>query len=179
MRCPQCGTDAAQGAQFCSRCGARLFQPRPEAVREFMLTRAHPSLWYYSNLFLLGAILIAAGARVLYISHQMWQIGFALLGAGAALIILPAVLVRSVTWSVTSDRVIEQRGMLSSRRREMELGDIRSIEVDKRVLQRMFGLGNVTIASAASADFTIRLHDIAGPDSFAETVRKARLKRLA
>jgi len=179
MRCPQCGTDAAQGAQFCARCGARLFQPRPEAVREFMLARAHPSLWYYGNLFLVGGILIAAGAGVLHTNAAAWQLGFGLLGAGAVLIILPALLVRSVSWSVTSDRVIEQRGVLASRRREMELGDIRSIEVDKRVVQRLFGLGNVTIASAASADFCIRLNDITAPDDFAETVRKARLKRLA
>jgi membrane protein YdbS with pleckstrin-like domain len=46
-------------------------------------------------------------------------------------------------------------------------------------MQRMLGLGDVTIASAASADFAIRLLDVTDPDGIAETVRKARLKRLA
>ena len=61
----------------------------------------------------------------------------------------------------------------------MELADIRSVEVSCRVMQRMLGLGNVTIASAASADYAIRLHDIRDPENAAETIRKARLKRLA
>ena len=43
----------------------------------------------------------------------------------------------------------------------------------------MFGLGDVTIASAASADYAIRLNDIYDPDLAAETIRKARLKRMA
>jgi uncharacterized membrane protein YdbT with pleckstrin-like domain len=86
---------------------------------------------------------------------------------------------RSLNWSLTSDRLIEKRGIVASRRREMELADIRSVEVDQRVFQRMFGLGNVTIASAASADYAIRLNDIYDPDNAAETIRKARLKRMA
>jgi len=47
------------------------------------------------------------------------------------------------------------------------------------VFQRMFGLGDVTIASAASADYAIRLNEIYDPDLAAETIRKARLKRMA
>jgi membrane protein YdbS with pleckstrin-like domain len=47
------------------------------------------------------------------------------------------------------------------------------------VFQRLFGLGDVTIASAASADYAIRLHEIQDPDNAAETIRKARLKRMA
>jgi hypothetical protein len=43
----------------------------------------------------------------------------------------------------------------------------------------MIGLGDVTIASAASADYAIRLNDIGAPDETAETIRKARLKRMA
>ncbi len=74
---------------------------------------------------------------------------------------------------------MKSAGIVASRRREMELADIRSVEVDKRVFQRMFGLGNVTIASAASADYAIRLNDIYDPDNAAETIRKARLKRMA
>lgn len=179
MRCPQCGNDAPQGAQFCSRCGARLFEPKPASVREYVLARARPSLWYYASFYVVSGVLIAAGARMLYVNHELWKWGFGLMAAGAVLVGFPQLLIRGVSWSVTSDRLIEQRGLLGSRRREMELSDIRSIEVDKRAMQRLFGLGNVTIASAASADFSIRLNDIAEPDAFAETVRKARLRRLA
>ena len=183
MRCPQCGNDNQQGAAFCSRCGTRMFAPKPSAVREYALAVYRPSLWYYANGFLVGGILIAAGARVLSGRIQNLQIpvqaGFSIVGLGVLIILITMIRARTVNWSLTSDRLIEKRGLLASRRREMELADIRSVEVDKRVFQRLFGLGDVTIASAASSDYAIRLHEIQDPDNAAETIRKARLKRMA
>jgi len=183
MRCPQCGNDTEQGAAFCSRCGTRMFAPKPAAVREYALALYRPSLWYYANGFLVAAIFIALGGRLLYgknLPPQIHpQVGFVPIGIGILIIIVTLIRARTVNWSLTSDRLIEKRGLIASRRREMELADIRSVEVSKRVMQRMIGLGDVTIASAASADYAIRLHDIFDPDNAAETIRKARLKRLA
>jgi uncharacterized membrane protein YdbT with pleckstrin-like domain len=179
MRCSQCGNDNQQGAAFCSRCGTRLFAPKPASVREYAIAIFRPSLWYYANGFLVGGVLIAAGGRLLYLKVQPIQLGFAVVGLGVLTFIVTMLRARTVSWSLTSDRLIEKRGLVASRRREMELADIRSVEVDKRVFQRMFGLGDVTIASAASADYAIRLHEINDPDDAAETIRKARLKRLA
>lgn len=179
MRCPQCGNDTQQGAAFCSRCGARMYAPKPAAVREYALAQFRPSLWYYANGFFAGGVLIAIGALLLYVKFEPIQAGFAVIGVGALTFIVTMIRARTVSWSLTSDRLIEKRGLVASRRREMELADIRSVEVSKRVLQRMIGLGDVTIASAASADYAIRLNDIGAPDEAAETIRKARLKRMA
>ena len=179
MRCPQCGNDNQQGAAFCSRCGTRMFAPKPSAVREYSLAQFRPSLWYYAQGFLIGSVFVVIGGRLLYLKFQPIQVGFAILGLGVLTFLVTMIRARSISWSLTSDRLIEKRGLVASRRREMELADIRSVEVDKRVFQRMMGLGNVTIASAASADYAIRLNDIYDPDDTAETIRKARLKRLA
>ncbi len=179
MRCPQCGNDTQQGAAFCSRCGARMYAPKPAAVREYALAQFRPSLWYYANGFITGAVLIAIGATLLYYKREPIQAGFAVIGVGALTFIVTMIRARTISWSLTSDRLIEKRGLLASRRREMELADIRSVEVNKRVGQRMIGLGDVTIASAASADYAIHLNDIGAPDEAAETIRKARLKRMA
>jgi uncharacterized membrane protein YdbT with pleckstrin-like domain len=179
MRCPQCGFDTQQGSAFCSRCGARLYAPRPSAVREFALAKYRPSLWYYANTFVVAGVVIAVGARILYLNHDYWQFGFAAMGLGVLIFVGAIVRSRSTSWNLTSDRIVEQHGIVAKRRREMELADIRSVEVNQRVMQRLLGLGDVTIASAASADYAIRLHDISGPGAAAETVRQARLKRLA
>jgi uncharacterized membrane protein YdbT with pleckstrin-like domain len=179
MRCPQCGNDNQQSAAFCSRCGTRMFAPKPASVREYALAQFRPSLWYFANGFVVGGVLIAVGGRLLYFKFQPIQVGFAIIGIGVLFFIVTMIRARTVNWSLTSDRLIEKQGLVASRRREMELADIRSVEVSKRVFQRMFGLGDVTIASAASADYAIRLNDIYDPDDAAETIRKARLKRLA
>ncbi len=156
-----------------------MYAAKPAAVREYALAQYRPSLWYYANGFFVGALLIAIGARLLYVKFEPIQAGFAVIGVGALTFIVTMIRARTVSWSLTSDRLIEKRGLVASRRREMELADIRSVEVSKRVLQRMIGLGDVTIASAASADYAIRLNDIDAPDEAAETIRKARLKRMA
>ena len=183
MRCPQCGNDTQQGSAFCSRCGTRMFAPKPSAVREYALATFRPSLWYYANGFLIGGVFIVIGGRILYGKFEQTQVpiqaGFAVLAFGVLIWIVTIIRSRTVNWSLTSDRLIEKRGLLASRRREMELADIRSVEVSKRVFQRMFGLGDVTIASAASSDYAIRLNDIYDADLAAETIRKARLKRMA
>jgi uncharacterized membrane protein YdbT with pleckstrin-like domain len=179
MRCPQCGFEAVQGATFCSRCGARLMTPRPESKREYALTRILPSWWHYARQILLVLVMAGCGAYLTLAAPGQQRLGLGLIAAAAAILGLTSIARRNVSWSLTSDRLIERRGILSSRRREMELADVRSIEVDRRLIQRMLGLGNVAIASAASADFMVRMTDIPDPERVAEILRQARLKRLA
>lgn len=179
MRCPQCGFDVAQGAAFCSRCGTRVIAPRPAAVREYAILKVRPSLWYSANFFVIGVVIAGVGGRMLYVQHDLWRVAFGIIGFGIAIFVGGFLANRSIDWSVTSDRIIERRGVLATNRREMELADIRSVEVSQRLFQRMLGLGDVTIASAASADSIVRLSHIGTPNEIAETIRKARLKRLA
>ncbi len=179
MRCSRCGFDALAQSAFCSRCGARLSQPKPADVREYALALIRRSYWHYASVFVVGALMVAFGAGIIYRGPGNDRAGLALILAGFVVWALVPLAHRAVTWRVTSDRLIEKRGLLATTRREVELSDIRSIEVSRRLAQRVVGLGDVIIASAASADYLIRMVDVRDPDAVAETVRKARLKRLA
>ena len=179
MRCPQCGFEAIANAAFCARCGARLMTPRPETKHEYALTRILPSWWHFARGLLLVAIIFAAGLYEITAPHGDRRLGLLLIAIATAILGLVHLARRYTSWSLTSDRLIERRGLLSSRRREMELADVRSIEVNRTLMQRILGLGDVGIASAASADFMIRMLDIPDPDRVAEILRQARLKRLA
>ena len=179
MRCLQCGFEAIANATFCSRCGARITTPRPETKHEYALTRILPSWWHFARGLVLVAIIFAVGLYRINAPQSDRRIGWLLIAMAAAIMGLVHLARRYTSWSLTSDRLIERRGLLSSRRREMELADVRSIEVNRSLVQRIMGLGNVGVASAASADFMIRLLDIPDPDRVAEILRQARLKRLA
>lgn len=179
MRCPQCGFDATQGAAFCSRCGTRLLTPRPAAQREYALVRILPSWWHFFREIFLTIALAGSGLVILLTSQIDFRIGLGLVAAAALMISLATLHRRYTSWSLTSDRLIERRGLLATHRREMELADVRSIEVDRSFAQRLLGLGNVMIASAASADFIIKMSDVPDPEGIAEVLRQARLKRLA
>ena len=179
MRCPQCGTESAPQAAFCSRCGSRLLEVKPAAVREYVIAQIRRSYWYYIGQIMVGAILTVAGMTLIFKGPQFIRPGFVILIIGIMVWALIPFAHRSVSWRITSDRLMESRGILATSRREVELQDIRSIEVTRRLRQRLAGLGDVVIASAASADYMIRMTDVYDPDGVAETVRKARLKRLA
>ncbi len=147
-------------------------------------------MWCFQGALIISAILIIVGFVTLFMpllnsatpqlnNNANLIVGYVLIGLGVLNICRIWIDRRFRSWTVTSDRIIEQNGMLSRSRREMELSDIRSAEVNQRFMQRMLGIGDVTIASAASADFAIRMVCVAGPGEVAETVRRARLKRLA
>src|SRR5579863_7764087 len=179
MRCSQCGFEAAQGAMFCARCGARLMAPRPEATREYAITRVLPSWWHFLREIFIAIALAGGGLYCLTVPRGNRGTGVLLLAAAGAVLGITSLARRYTSWSVTSDRLIERSGLLASHRREMELADMRSIEVDRALTQRALGLGNVTVASAASAEFLIRMRDVPEPERIAEILRQARLKRLA
>jgi uncharacterized membrane protein YdbT with pleckstrin-like domain len=166
-----------QDAAFCSRCGTRVMTPRPETKHEYALTRILPSWWHYFREVLIVVAMVVGGAY--FFAVHKTQAGLMLMAGAAAVLALISLARRYTSWSLTSDRLIERRGLLASHRREMELADVRSIEVDRSLMQRMLGLGNVAIASAASADFLIRMNNIPNPERVAEILRQARLKRLA
>jgi uncharacterized membrane protein YdbT with pleckstrin-like domain len=153
--------------------------PHPETRHEYALTRVLPSWWHFLRELGIAVVLIAAGIYSLAAPQGHPKAGALLIAAAAVVLAMVSITRRYTSWSLTSDRLIERRGLLASRRREMELADIRSIEVDRRVIQRLLGLGDVTVASAASAEFLIRLENIPDPERIAEMLRQARLKRLA
>lgn len=152
-------------------------------MREYAIALIRRSYWYYARPIAIGALFAGAGVYLIYTAPTAPQgtarLGFVILLVAFGIWGGIPLAHRSVLWRITSDRLIEQRGLLATSRREVELQDIRSIEVNRRLMQRMAGLGDVIVASAASADYIIRLSDVYDPEGVAATVRKARLRRLA
>ncbi len=66
--------------------------------------------------------------------------------------------------TVTNERITFRVGILSKNIREVFLSDIRSVQINQRFLQRIFGTGLVEIASAASSDAEISIDGI--PDAY-------------
>ena len=83
MRCVQCGAEAAQGAAFCSRCGARVLGPRPSAVREYALSRILPSWWYFTRDIAIAAIMAGVGVAMMAAPKGDTRLGLILTVAAA------------------------------------------------------------------------------------------------
>ncbi len=137
------------------------------------------SWWTFFGTFVAATVAEVLAAAALRSGQQGRPVAVGLFVIGLLIVLLAVIVHRSTSWSLTSERLIERRGFLSQTRLEIELVDIRSVEVSRTFFQRMIGIGNVTVSSAASADFLIRMLNVSDPEGIAETVRRARLRRLA
>ena len=111
MRCPKCGSDAAPDAQFCPRCGTRLYEPRPADKREYALMRVHPAWWHFIGAIFFSCILIAAGFVLRFIYVNGWSVSLLLVAIGVAQLISIALRRHFISWSLTSERLIENKGL--------------------------------------------------------------------
>jgi len=62
--------------------------------------------------------------------------------------------------TVTNERITFRIGILSKNIREIFLSDIRGVQINQRLLQRILGTGHVEVASAASAEAEIQIDGI-------------------
>ena len=90
MRCAQCGFEVGVGVAFCSRCGTRLSQPRPAAVREYVLSRVRRSWWHFAREFVMAFAMFAGGLLLLGESPGQRLLGSMLVLGSIALVALVA-----------------------------------------------------------------------------------------
>jgi membrane protein YdbS with pleckstrin-like domain len=180
MKCARCGFEAVAGAGFCPRCGFALHAQAAPAGREYAVARFLVSWWHFRGTLFLGCFCFGAALASAFLrAGARPTIAPLIMMLLSGIIFLGALLARRYTsWRLTSERLIERRGMLSVYRRELELIDIRSVEIYRGLIQRLAGLGNVTVSSAASKDSSITLYDVRDPEQVATQIRQARMRRL-
>jgi uncharacterized membrane protein YdbT with pleckstrin-like domain len=117
-----------------------------------ILWQGHPSHWRYFGWWVLGLLL----ALVLVGFFIIWWI---LVDRARR------------TYTVAPGRVIVEWGWFVKNSREIRIQDIRSIEVTKRGLTGMLGVGDVEFSSAAREDAEVVFHAIAGVERVRDLVR--------
>ncbi len=101
-----------------------------------------------------------------------------LLIAGAVMTAFAAVVLltwwiqaRMTTLIVTSERTIFRRGIFSRETSEVRHADVRNLQVDQSLAQRMLGIGDLAISSSGQDDLEIMVRGIPNPGGIAEIVR--------
>jgi uncharacterized membrane protein YdbT with pleckstrin-like domain len=80
----------------------------------------------------------------------------------------------STVLRVYSNRVSLERGMLSKCYQDYLPRDIRSIDVDQGFLDRLAGIGSITISTAAAAEGAERIVGIPNPHQVRELILRQR-----
>jgi len=145
--CPECKKPVSTAAQACPNCGYPIADkvaqqpatvaasPGPEGSK--LLAEVRPSWWgYFWHLFFFWLIVPPI---VAYFRR-----------ASTVLRIFP-------------ERITLARGLLSKCYRDYNPRDIRSIDIDQSFLQRIAGIGDLTISTAATAEGAEQIKSIPDP----------------
>jgi hypothetical protein len=136
--------------------------------------RTNPVLFIgYWSIFILGITAIVLAAWNVELVSQTFQ-----LVAGSVLALLGAFLLakwfletRFTQLTVTNKRTVLRKGIIAKRTTEVQHDDIRNIQVDQNIYERMVGVGDIAVSSSGQDDLEIQVHGIPKPNEVAELIR--------
>ena len=82
------------------------------------------------------------------------------------------------SYTITTKRIIDREGLISKYTTEIFLRDIRSVNLNQNILQRIFNVGDIYIGTSATAGMEISLEGIAYPQKVKETIIELKEKAL-
>jgi membrane protein YdbS with pleckstrin-like domain len=169
MKCPQCETEVPAGAAFCAACGAQLndaaaapkspkhrLSPAgrsadPEDPEEVLWEGRFSKLamigsWIGAGLFTLAVVV--AGFVVAF-DGAMWT--WAAVAIGVVWVVLALKLLYqqlSVRYTLTSQRLVHEHGLLWRSTDRIEAIDIDDVTFTQGPIARIVGVGNVKVVSS-------------------------------
>lgn len=132
------------------------------APGERIVHRAVVSHWKFLLHYVIGALLIAAGAYVFFfVSSASAAPGMQILAAtlavaGVVLFLWAAVHRATTELALTDRRVITKRGLIARDTVEMNLGKVESLRVNQGLLGRILDYGDVTFVGTGSSPEPLR-----------------------
>lgn len=108
-------------------------------------------------------------------SHP-WMLLFGILLApviiGLFLLLWLLIEVKSVKYRLTTQRLFVTRGLISRKIDEVELFRVKDVTLSQGVLERMLGIGTVTVLSTDDATPELKLEGIADPARMKDAIRE-------
>ena len=187
--CPDCGREVSSSAPACPHCGrpnapvlAVPSAPAAAASAEQTLWRGTPSwllvlgkvIWLVLAAIALPAIIFWADRRFLPDPQPMrivWLIVAALIVWRAVDVIIALTRIRSTLYTITNQRVIIESGIMEKKVEDIDLRYIDDTTFRQRIVERMLGIGNVTIVSSDKVAPLFVLRGVSDPRGLRELIR--------
>ena len=185
VKCPDCGRDVSTSATSCPQCGrpmsavAAPAAPAAGSGKEETLWRGTPS-WKLVLGKIIRALIVAIVLPVIYYFGRdflaqyagvVWiVIGIAILWQVVE-IILALWRLRSTIYTVTNQRVMIETGIANKTVEDIDLRYVDDTNFRQSLIQRMLGIGHVTIVSSDKMAPMYVLRGIADPRGLRELIR--------
>ncbi len=202
MKCPHCAARVAPESVFCHRCGERL-STTADTPRQTLLSQVHAGstasaasaeqdaaesdrvLWQgsysakdmVSSWLLAGLLTVVLPLLLSFTEHdpRLWWIlaGVLMLVWLGPLAVL-AWRKLSVSFLLTTTRLVHQRGVLTRYTQRLELIDIDDVSYRQGLIERILGVGTIVIHSSDCTDPVLTMRGIDQVPTVASTIDDAR-----
>ena len=99
-----------------------------------------------------------------------------LVGVGLIILLVWWLKSKATVLTVTDERTILRRGLLSKSLNEVWHQDVRNVRLSQSFWQRIFGTGTLEISSAGQSDVEIRVAGIPDPDEVKEIIDRHKME---
>lgn len=142
------------------------------AATDIVLRPAWRNYW---ALLLLVAALFGASVATLFAVETADgdpYLVFSGILAVAAVFVFVVVLLKRLSWKYVVDdqRVTRHYGLISRNQQSVRIQDLRSVELNQSVPQRIFGVGDLSFYSAGSAEAEVGFHGVKGPEAIRDRI---------
>ncbi|OKP97496.1 PH domain-containing protein [Paenibacillus sp. P46E] len=147
--CTSCGAEYKQGAKFCGECGASTEGDSSAPIRRPSAGAAPGS---------------GSGPEI-----ELWQ------GkpAGISDRLKGIIRLNTTTYTITSQRIMVKTGLIGKDVEEIELLRVNDFSVDQSIMQRILGIGILTVYSDDASSPQLILRRIRHPQTVKDVLRKA------
>jgi membrane protein YdbS with pleckstrin-like domain len=185
IKCPDCGRDVSTAATACPQCGrpmAAVAAPSAAPVApgpEQKLWHGTPS-WLLLLGRIIGAFLIVVVMLLIYyFGYQflapygtiVWIVIAAIIVWQAVAIVLAFARIKTTLYTVTNQRVMIETGLTTKKVADIDLRYIDETQFNQSFVNRMLGIGNVTIVSSDKTLPTYVLRGVRDPRGVRELIR--------
>ena len=171
--CPHCGAhqpvdEIRAGREiYCASCGAKFRVPGADetAAGNVAASAAEPEGFHWE------------GRPACRAQLGMWILGIVLLPIGVGLIFLAIALLHRYSrhYTVTQTNIITRHGLLSIDTRQIAVKDIRCIDVQATLWQRLLGIRTVEVSTAGTEGVDVALLGI--PAQIADAIQHLQWKQ--
>jgi membrane protein YdbS with pleckstrin-like domain len=151
---------------------------RPEDAREEVYYEGSPMVRGEMGMFilwtLLGLILIAA-PFVWYLLRDSWWPWYVVVGLvliGLMLMVIPVLVVKQFRYRISNYRIDFERGLLGKKIDTMELWHVDDIKFEQSFLNRLMGVGKITVLSDDQTTPNLELKGLPNPRPLFESLKQ-------
>lgn len=138
--------------------------------------RAHPLLY---SIYVLG-IVLGLGGMIYSFAVVLDPVTFWIIFVTSSIIATVCLCLGLAWWiktlattlTVTSKRTRVWRGIFSKETSEVQHDDVRNIQVDQTIWERLFRVGTIAISSSGQDDLEVVVHGIPHPSDIADLIRR-------